>query len=131
MTRNGLTERFCTLILSRIKPELCRIHFCSDLRYGRTLLLSRIGARLYRICFRLNFSVLRSGILTRNGTGLYRIRFRNDFKGLKLGYIDPEWYRIVQDYFVSFYICMCTPELSRIGDIVQDCSIFFTTFGNL
>ena len=44
-------------------------------------------------------SVLRSGILTRNGTGLYRIRFRNDFKGLKLRYIDPEWYRIVQDSF--------------------------------
>ena len=74
------------------------------------------------------YSVLRSGILTRNGTGLYRIRFRNDFKGLKLGYIDPEWLHIVQDYFVSFYICMCTPELSRIGDIVQDCSIFFYYF---
>ena len=74
--------------------------------------------------FVTTLKVLNSGILSQNGTGLYGIRFRNDFKGLKLGYIDPEWLHIVQDYFVSFYICMCTPELSRIGDIVQDCSIF-------
>ena len=66
----------------------------------------------------------RTHLLSRNGTGLYRIRFRNDFKGLKLGYIDPESLHIVQDYFVSLYICMCTPELSWIGDILQDCTIF-------